>query len=140
MKKSSLLLVFTLCLISTGGAQSGSVYLSPTSVHIGHCWIGQPPCVTSTSLYNTTGSQITISRTAFEGATGFTVINPGGGNCGATLAANSHCAFTLQYDQNAGYGPGTFSATFYAYDSASGSPQTAAVTAYVTCQPGTQCD
>ena len=131
-----LAIAFSLVLVSNGVSQSGSVYLSPTSLRFGHCFIGDPPCENSVTLYNTTSSSIAISREAFEGDNGFSIVTNG---CGTKLAANSHCVFVLEFNQNAGGGTGEFTATFYVYDSASSSPQTASLTAIAYCTDPVTC-
>jgi hypothetical protein len=138
MKKLLFLLPLAIafCLISTGVSQSGSVYLSPTSVHFGGCFIGDPPCENSVTLYNTTSSAITISRETFVGDNGFQILT---NKCGSKLNANSSCYFVLEFNQNAGGGTGEFTATFYVYDSASGSPQTASLTAIAYCRDPVTC-
>jgi hypothetical protein len=138
MKKLLFLLPLAIafCLGSTGVAQSGSVYLSPTSVHFGRCFIGDPPCKNAVTLYNTTSSNITISSETFVGDNGFSISSK---TCGFSLAANSSCDFVLEFDQNAGGGTGEFNATFYVYDSASSSPQTASLTAIAYCTDPVTC-
>ncbi len=137
MKKLLFLLPLAIafCLVSDGVSQTGSVYLSPTSVHFGGCFIGRPPCKNSVTLYNTTSSRITIQREAFVGAP-FQISTNG---CGSSLAANSSCDFVLEFNQNGGGGTGEFTATFYVYDSASDSPQTASLTAIVYCTNPVTC-
>jgi hypothetical protein len=135
MKKLLFLLPLAIafCLVSNGVSQGGSVYLSPTSLHFGGCIIGDPPCKNAVTLYNTTSSQITISSETITGNNGFSISSK---SCGSTLAANSSCDFVLEFNQNDGGGPGEFNATFYVYDSASGSPQTASLTAIAYCGRG----
>jgi hypothetical protein len=135
MKKFLLFLPLAIafCLVSNGVSQSGSVYLSPTSVRFGNCWVGDPPCTNAVTLYNTTSSNITISMESFEGDGGFSISTNG---CGAKLNANSHCDFVLEFDSPY---TGEFTATFYVYDSATGSPQTASLTAIAYCKNPATC-
>lgn len=136
MKNFALWFVVALCMVSTSFSQSGSVYLSPTSVHFGPAWIGNPPVYNAVTLHNTTSSQITISNENFSGDSGFSVFSNG---CGSRLAANSTCNIVLEFNQNGGEGTGEFHATFYVYDSASSSPQTASLTVNVYCRNPATC-
>jgi hypothetical protein len=131
MKKLSLLSLIALCMVTVSLSQSNTVYLSPSTVHFGDAEEGDPPVKNSVTLYNTTSSAITISEMTFVGDNGFSVAD---NECGSTVAANSSCTIILEFNPNAGGGPGEYTATFYVYDTASDSPQTASLIAVETCR------
>jgi hypothetical protein len=131
MKKLLLLSLIAFCLVSASLSQSNTVYLSPSTIHFGDAEEGGPPVKNSVTLYNKTSSAITISEMTFVGDNGFSVVTNG---CGSKLAANSSCNIVLEFNPNNGGGPGEYTATFYVYDSASNSPQTASLIAVETCR------
>jgi hypothetical protein len=128
-------------LVSNGVSESGSVYLSPTTVRIADCYVPPctatacPPCNRPVTLYNTTTSRITIQSESIVGSGGFSILSNG---CGSSLAANSSCELVVQFDPSC-CGTGEFTGTFYVYDTASNSPQTASLIAIVYCTDPVTC-
>src|SRR5205814_3819787 len=102
---------------------STTVTLSPTSVAFGNQNVSTTSAAQAVTLHNGTSSAVSISSIALSGtnASAFAQTN----TCGSSLAAGANCAINVTFTPAAS---GAMSATLTVADSATGSPQTAALT------------
>jgi hypothetical protein len=107
------------------GTGTSNVVLSPSSINFGTDPVGVLSAVTTITLINNTGVQITLGNPAVTVTTGF-VINKGKTTCtnGLAIAASGTCAIGVQFQPKViRYQTGTLSVA----DSDSTSPQTVAL-------------
>jgi hypothetical protein len=102
---------------------SGTATLSPSSLNFGQVLTNGPPKVMAVTLTNNNNAVMTIQEMNFDGNGGFGLNHD---YCGSTLAALSSCTIDLQLDTSSG-GCGTYTGTFYVYDSATNSAQSVAL-------------
>ncbi|MGA2099544.1 MAG: choice-of-anchor D domain-containing protein [Candidatus Sulfotelmatobacter sp.] len=107
----------------TGTGASATVVLSPASVTFANQSVGSSSAASTVTLTNTGTAALTITSVSITGT------NPGDysqtNNCGSSIAAGGSCSINAVFTPTAS---GTRSASISVSDSATGSPQTVAVT------------
>jgi len=104
--------------VTTSAASSGTVSLSPSTYNFGTTTVGTGTAWVTFTLTNSGSSAVSISNVAISGP--FVVWS----NCTSSVAANSSCPiYVYFYPTTTGAATGTLTVT----DSASNSPQTAAL-------------
>src|SRR5439155_866316 len=105
------------------GTLPGVVSLSPTTVPFGSVTVGTTSAAQAVTLHNGTTSSASISSIAISGtnASAFAQTH----TCGSSLAAGASCTISLTFKPAA---TGPAAATLTVADSATGSPQSAALT------------
>src|SRR5438094_4419255 len=105
------------------GTLPGVVSLSPTTVPFGSVTVGTTSAAQAVTLHNGTTSSASISSIAISGtnASAFAQTH----TCGSSLAAGAGCTMSLTFTPAA---TGPAAATLTVADSATGSPQSAALT------------
>ena len=105
------------------GTLPGVVSLSPTAVPFGSVTVGTTSAAQAVTLHNGTTSSASISSIAISGtnASAFAQTH----TCGSSLAAGASCTISLTFKPAA---TGPAAATLTVADSATGSPQSAALT------------
>ncbi|MGO9677342.1 MAG: choice-of-anchor D domain-containing protein [Candidatus Sulfotelmatobacter sp.] len=105
------------------GSASPTATLSPSSLNFGDVPTNGPPRVESVTLTNNNTATLTISEMTFTGDNGFSISH---NYCGSSVPGLSECTINLELDTSSG-GCGSYTGTFYVYDSATNSPQSVAL-------------
>jgi VCBS repeat protein/ASPM-SPD-2-Hydin domain-containing protein/centrosomal CEP192-like protein len=109
----------TVSLTGTGGSTAPALTLSPSSLTFGNQSVGTTSAPQAVTLSNTGNGGLSLTSIAASGD--FAQTN----NCGASVAAGSHCTISVTFTPTAS---GTRTGTLAITDNATGSPHTASLT------------